>query len=127
MKSMLVSLLIFLFAFSVVSVNAYFVTNYLDSVCESLEALPEASPDDDDLTDLSPHATGLAESWNDNFLFLSLSINMAELRDCAAALESLAAYTGTSEPADYNAALSAAKVRIKVLRARESFSFANIV
>ena len=127
MKSMLVSLLFFLLSLSVVTVNAYFVTDYLGSVYESLETFPEASPEDDDLTELTPGAKQLTKSWNEKFLFLSLSINTAELRDCGNALESLAAYTGTSEPADYNAALSEAKVRIKILLEREQFSFMNIV
>lgn len=127
MKSMLVSAVFFTLTVAAVAVNGFFVNGCLEQTYSQLDALPEASTEADDLTALTPATRNICDAWNDSFAFLSLSINLSELRDCSAALESLDAYTGTSEPADYNAALSAAKVRIKILLERERFSFMNIV
>lgn len=127
MRSMIVAVLFFALSIGTVAFNAVYVTDFLEETSESLGELPEASPDDSDLTHLAPSARQLCEKFSNNFFLLSLSINTEELRDCASAIESLAAYTGTSEPADYNAALSEARLRIGILLQRERFSLINII
>lgn len=127
MRSMIVSVLFLALSVGIVGFNAIYVTDFLGEISESLEELPEASPEDTDLTHLTPSARELCEKFSDSFFLLSLSINTAELRDCSNSIEAVCAYTGTSEPADYNAALSEARLRIGILLQRERFSLINIV
>ena len=127
MKSMIVSLCFFIVSITVVSVNSYFVTSYLGQTIEQLEALPMEIDKNADRTAYDNMMNEITASWDKRLGFLSLSINIAELRDCTVALKNFAAYTVADDPADYSSNLSEALLRIKTLYYRERISFSNII
>ncbi len=127
MRSMIVSLCFFLLSIITVSVNSYFVTSYLGQTIELLEEMPTEIDKSSDRTEFYIKMNEITDMWDKRLGFLSLSINLAELRDCTVALENFAAYTVADDPADYSSNLSEALLRIKTLYRRERISFSNII
>ena len=127
MRSMIVSLCFFILSLTTVAVNSYFVTSYLGQTIELLEQLPSEIGKDDDRTAFDLKAREITDAWNKRLSFLSLSINIAELRDCTIALENFASYTVSDDPSDYSSNLSEALLRIKTLYYREKILFSNII
>lgn len=126
MKSFIISLCLLLFFVILTTVNRLAVGSIFDNVLDSLDVLPESTgnyiPDR-----AKQESEALFDYWCSKRRFLSLTINTAELRDCETALGNLAEFSDSDTGADYNAALSEAKVRVNVLADRESLSLFNIL
>lgn len=125
MKSFLISLSL-LFAFIILTLlNCIKVVGILSDVRDSLNTLPESY--NNNLPDYVPEkAENLFESWQKSRKFLSLTVNASELRDCSTALSNLAEFSKSDSGADYNAALSEARLRIIQLLERERLSLSGI-
>ena len=127
MRSMIISLCFFILSVTAVSVNSRFVTSYLGETLTLLEEMPCGIESSADKEACKTQAKEITEKWNKHYGFLSLSINIAELRDCTIALESFLAYTEADDPSDYSSGRSEAILRIRTLYLRERISLENII
>ena len=125
MKSFVVSSCLLVIFIILTSVNCVRVGGILDSLLDSLSELPE-SQDNVIPVHAKSDAEEICSYWRKNRGFLSLSVNNAELRDCETALFELCGYSDSDTGADYNTALSKARIRIGDLARRESVSLSNI-
>ncbi|MBR3994092.1 MAG: DUF4363 family protein [Clostridia bacterium] len=126
MKSFLISICFFCFFLIITTANCFYVTGVLKYISTELEKLPETKQGDVPATS-SKKAEEILKHWNKHKKYLSLSINLAEIRDCTTILSNLAKLSKSDTFADYNAALWDARNRINTLLYRESFSPSNIV
>ncbi len=125
MKSFLVSLSLLFIFIILTSLNCIKVTGILTDVQDSLDTLPESRnnvlPEN-----VQKKTAELFNNWQQDKKFLSLTVNASELRDCSTALGDLVEFSKSDTGADYNAALSEAKIRVAMLIERERFSFSGI-
>jgi len=125
MKSFFVSISLFLLFIVMTTLNYFRVASILSDVCSALDSLPETE-EQCKFRDVSGETDALFRFWNNNKAFLALTINGVELRDCSTSLGNLSQFSNSDSFADYTAALSEARIRLKTLQDRESFSLANI-
>ena len=126
MKSFFISLGLLSFFIVITVINCFKVDSILGHVSDVLDSLPQSV--NNYISPEMQKSTGeILGYWKSNRKLLSLSINSAELRDCEIALADLACFSESDTGADYNSALSEAKIRIAVLREREKLSVRNIL
>ncbi len=125
MKSFLISISLLSVFVILTALNCIRVTKILTDISDRLEEFPESSgnvlP-----SDASKKSRQLYDDWKKQSKYLSLTVNVSELRDMSIVLGNLAAFSESDTGADYNAALSDAKLRISLLRERERLSLSGI-
>lgn len=126
MKSFITSVVILVITVILVTVNNIFVTKYLDNVIDSLSGLPEGF-DIISSTELESKTHLSLELFEKHLGFLSFSINTRDLRDMHGYLSELYAASTSTDEASYSTALFKAITFAKNLKAREAFSFSNVV
>lgn len=125
MKSFLISISLLSVFVILTALNCIQVTRILTDISDRLEELPESS-DNVIPKDVPKKSRQLYDDWKKESNYLSLTVNVSELRDMSVVLGNLAAFSESDAGADYNAALSDAKLRISLLRERERLSLSGI-
>ena len=125
MKSFLISISFLVLFVILVAINCFFVTRILGDINSDLDSLQEVKQGDVPDTTIYK-AERILEKWNKYRTYLSISINLAEIRDCTVSISNLAKLSKSDTFADFNAALFDARNRIGTLLGRERFSFANV-
>lgn len=126
MKSFITSVVILAVTIIMITINNIFVSNYLNEMLVSLNALPKSFDiiSSEELESKSKNSLDVFEKHLD---FFSLSISARDLRDMHGYLSELYAASTSTDEASYSTALYKAVTFASHLKTRESFSLKNVV
>ena len=126
MKAFISACVIFALLCGGVFFNAYYVTNTLDGLRETLSAIPLPEEDTSDLLPQYDALCRLEERWHDHSIGVSMTVNHADLMEAELQFATAkgAAFTGSRD--DYLIAVSDLDYALEHLSEMADFSWKNI-